>query len=134
MNRTLTLENGNIISLSNWLGRQPIPGMKSRERTRFLEALRPSLLEIDKFRVELVKEHAEVDENGEYVMTEDSYGRRNYDLSDENRKIVEEAFEKKLSEKFSLVITPDIEKSYAYIKNLVLNTGVEFSGKEASVS
>lgn len=131
MDKILTLENGSLISLSNWLGRQAIPGMKSRERTRFLAAIRENLLEVDKFRLELVKEHADVDEKGEFVMNEDPMGRKNFELSDENRKLVEDGFDKKLSETYSLAITPEIEKSYEFVKNLVVNTPTEFSGKEA---
>lgn len=129
--RVFAIEKGSLISLTNWLVRQPIPGMKSRERTRFVEAVRPEIAGFQKWRIDLVKEYAEVDEKGGYVLVEDDYGRQNYDMSEENRKKVEDVIATKLNEKFKLSIGPELEKSYAFVKNFILNTSVEFSGPEA---
>lgn len=130
-NKVFSIEKGSLITLTNWLSRQAIPGLRSRERTRFLNAIKPELLAIEDFRLSLVHEYAETDEKGEYIMVEDERGRLNYDLSDDNRKLIEEKFAQKLEEIYTLEVPADLEKSYHFVKGYVMNTAAEFVGKEA---
>lgn len=126
----IKLENSSLIALAGWLSRQPLKGQSSRIRTRFLELLQPQIDVVTAYRLSVVKEYAEVDDKGEYVMIEDG-GQPRYDLSPENMEKANKLYEAKLAESYELMVGEDFQKSYNFVSQLVLDTQYEFSGREA---
>lgn len=126
----IKLQNGPILALAGWLSTRPLQGQSSRKRTRFLEILEPVIEKVNEFRLSVVKDHAEVDKEGNYVMIEVE-GRTVYDLTPENQEKANAIYEDKLRESSELEVGEDRMNAYNFITKLVFETDYEFKGKEA---
>ena len=129
----IKLERSSLICLVIWLKLQPLQGMKSRSRTRFLYALQPFLEEFDSFRMKWVEKYAERDEKTkEIVIVEDgNTGKQEYEFTPENRKKFEDEIAVYVNEVVEVEFPDKLREDYVFVKNLVLNTNAEFSGKKA---
>ncbi|UOQ85699.1 DUF1617 family protein [Gracilibacillus salinarum] len=123
----VTIENGKLGQAVSLLFELSLKGKQSRHRTKFINKLSERLKEVDQQRVELAKEHAKKDEEGEPIMIED--GKR-YDIEDEN------AFQKDLKELYEeqLVIDGgDNEEMLKTLRNVLLNCEEVFRGTDAVI-
>src|SRR3990167_9577851 len=129
----IKLERGSVISLVSWLKQQPLAGLKSRSRTRFLQVIYSVIREFDSFRMKGVDKYANRDEKTkEVVIIEDAYNERmEYEFTPENRKAFEEEVATYLKEVVEIELEPKLREDYGFVKGLVLNTQVEFKGVQA---
>ncbi|MBX0320211.1 DUF1617 family protein [Shouchella clausii] len=105
----------------------PARGKRSRHLVRVIKVIDERLKLIDEQKMELIKEHSHLNEDGEpkVIKTEDG---EHFDIKDL------EAFKKDIDELMneSLVIDGgDYEETLLTVKDILLNTDREFQGKEA---
>lgn len=101
---------------------------KSRMRTRFIRLLSEKLQLFEEERLQLLKEHSYLDEQGNIRVIEKD-GDTLYDVKDLNKFNI--AVNQLLYEE--VVIEQNIEREVMLltVKDIVLNCGLEFVGKEA---
>jgi len=100
-------------------------GKQSRHRTKFVKLLNDRLKEVEEQRIELAKEHAKKDENGEPIIREDRV-----EIEDK------EGFAKELEELYAekLVLEGgDLQETLKVVKDVLLNCDKEFSRQEAVI-
>ncbi|ENH96730.1 hypothetical protein J416_09539 [Gracilibacillus halophilus YIM-C55.5] len=121
------IENKYLEQAIDLLFHLSLKGKKSRHRTKLIRKMSERLQEVDEQRVELAKEHAKKDEDGEPVKID---GGKRFDIEDQ------EAFNHDLKELYEeqLVLDGgDNQGMLKTIRDVLLNCDKEFSGQEAAV-
>lgn len=121
--------NGEIQNFINFLMEEEVSSKKSRMRTRFIKIAQERLKEIEDTRIELLKKHGNVDDNGELKTVEDSNGQMVYDLRDREAFNVE--YNEMMLEEFVVDETPERKDMLLALKDIVLDTERTFKGQEA---
>lgn len=121
--------NGEIQNFINFLMEEEVSSKKSRMRTRFIKLAQERLKEIEDTRIELLKKHGNVDDNGELKTVEDSNGQMVYDLKDREAFNVE--YNEMMLEEFVVDETPERKDMLLALKDIVLDTERTFKGQEA---
>lgn len=121
------IKNRSLEQVIDLLFNLSLKGKQSRQRTKFLKVLNKQIKEVDEGRVELAKEHAKKDENGEPIVKDGSY-----DLNDEGMK----AFRKDLNELYNESIIfegANNEDMLKTVRTVIEECDKSFSGQEATV-
>jgi hypothetical protein len=121
------IRNSEIRDFAMFLLDEKLSGKKSRMRTRFIKLLDERLKQIDEERLALLKEFAELDENGNVKTREDGTAI----MSDENMAKFQVEFAELMNEEFVIDETEERREMLLTIKDIVLNTEKEFSGQSA---
>lgn len=122
----INIKNEHVGETINFLFDLPLKGKQSRHRTRFINLLTEKHKQIVEEELQLIKEFAGVDENGEPKRNEHG----NFDVKDvkEFKKQQEEL----LSEEY-VVEGGDYHGMLKTVKEIVLNYDEEVSGKKAVI-
>lgn len=123
----MKIRNFEIKDFGAFLMGESLSGRKSRMRTRFVKLLDERLKQIEDERLSLLKEFAEVDENGEMKMDE----RGMAVMSDEQSAKFQAEYADLMNEEWVVDQTEERRDMLLTIKDCVLNTERTFSGQEA---
>lgn len=134
----LILKNKHLPALSDWLSSLALGGKESRERTKFIELLRPGISELFSLRQGLLFKYAEKDEAGKPKMKTEEVpqadgtikDKSTFDLTDENSKKFKEELTEFLNKDFVIEAEGNKSKLLA-VKDLVLNSSQTFRGELA---
>ncbi len=113
----------------NFLMELELPAKQSRMRTRFckLGIERLNLLEEEK--MEIIKKHANIDENGEIKQIEDAEGRLVWDVENIDEFNVD--YKELMIEEWVLELNEEKKDMLLTLKNSILNLDIVLKGKEA---
>jgi hypothetical protein len=100
-------------------------GKQSRHRTKFVKLLNDRLKEVEEQRIQLAKEHAKKDENGEPITND---GKFDIEDMDAFMKDLEELYDEKM-----VIEGGDAQGMLKTVKDVLLNCDKEFSGQEAMI-
>jgi hypothetical protein len=101
----------------------PLRGKQSRHRTKFVKLLNDRLKEVEEQRIQLAKEHAKKDENGEPIAND---GKFDIEDMDAFKKDLEELYDEKM-----VIEGGDAQGMLKTVKDVLFNCDKEFSGQEA---
>lgn len=121
----IAIENGKLGQAISLLFDLPLKGKQSRHRTKFIERLSSRLEEVEKDRIELAKEHANKDADGEAIKT-----NGNFDIADLD------AFGKDLQELYKeemIIEGGDVSGMLKTVKAVLEDCDKELSGQEAVI-
>lgn len=131
--------NSSDITIQSYFNDMMLHGQLSRSRSRFLELLRPRIIEIDDERLKLMEKYQVKDEKTglpilftvEGVETTDVKEGVKYKLLDK------ESFEKELSEyleeAFVIDVTPSSRDTIYAVRDIILKSNDIFGGRNAMV-
>ena len=113
----------------NFLMELELPAKQSRMRTRFckLGIERLSLLEEEK--MEIIKKHANIDENGEVKQVKDEQGRLVWYIKDKDGFNAD--YKELMIEEWVLELNEEKKDMLLTLKDIVLNLDIVLKGKEA---
>ena len=113
----------------NFLMELELPAKQSRMRTRFckLGIERLSLLEEEK--MEIIKKHANIDENGEVKQVKDEQGRLIWDIKVKDGFNAD--YKELMIEEWVLELNEEKKDMLLTLKDAVLNLDIILKGKEA---
>lgn len=100
---------------------------KSRMRTRFIRLLNEKLQLLEDERLQLIREHARLDENGDPVIIVKD-GKQVYDVKDIEK--FNQAYMRLLHEEVVIDQTLERKDMLETVKDIVLNCGLEFEGED----
>lgn len=123
----VAIQNAQIGQAIGLLFRLSLKGKKSRHRTRFVKLLNERLQQVGEEEKELLKQYAELDEDGEPKLAEDGKG---YDVIDKKGFIKEQ---QELYEEEMVLEGGDHHGMLKTVKEVLLESDEEFSGEEAMV-
>lgn len=121
----LRIKNSLLEGAMELLFNLELKGKRSRHRTKFIKRLNEQLTEVKEQRMELIKEHSNLDEDGNPIIIGNVY-----DIIDE------EAFNcdiKELSDEELIFTSPMDEEMLKTIKQILDECAVPFSGQQAIV-
>jgi|SRR5690625_4742055 len=121
----LEIKNAYLKDIIDLLFDLSLKGKESRHRSKLINLLNDRLKEVEEDRVELAKEHAEKDEEGEPIVKD-----KHYKIKDQ------ESFRYELNELFDEPFIIEGENNKLMLKTVLralLNTDKEFSGTEAVI-
>ena len=131
MNKNLKIKAGNLLTLLRWLKQLPLPVETTRIRTRFIEESSKALSFMEEIRTELIKRLANKDKNGQLIVSENESGNKEYDFTEENRKLLEDEYAKMLLKEVEIPQEGNKDK-LKVIQEILLTTSFEFSGAIAT--
>ena len=113
----------------NFLMELELPAKQSRMRTRFckLGIERLSLLEEEK--MEIIKKHGNIDENGEVKQVKDEQGRLVWYIKDKDGFNAD--YKELMIEEWVLELNEEKKDMLLTLKDIVLNLDIVLKGKEA---
>jgi hypothetical protein len=124
----MKIKNSDVEELAQFLLNMKLKGKENRMRNKFIRHLQGHLKEMQDSHKELLTEYCEMDENGAFkTVVKD--GKSFYDI--ENVTDFQREFEKLMEEFFYLPSDEGNREMIVTLKDLVLNSEEEFSGKEA---
>jgi hypothetical protein len=108
----------------------PLKRKQSRHRTKFVKLLNEQLKDVMEQKKEIIKEHANSDENGEPKTFENENGQQEYDFKDKKafQEDMEELYEEKL-----IIEGSGHKEVLETVKGVLLETDEEFKGQQAMV-
>lgn len=121
----LEIKNAYLKDIIDLLFDLSLKGKESRHRSKLINLLNDRLKEVEEDRVELAKEHAEKDEEGEPVVEDKRYKIKDLD-----------SFKDELNELFDEPFIIEGENNKLMLKTVsraLSNTDKEFSGAEAVI-
>ena len=125
----MSMFNIEIEPFINFLMELELPAKQSRMRTRFckLGIERLSLLEEEK--MEIIKKHANIDENGEVKQVKDEQGRLIWDIKVKDGFNAD--YKELMIEEWVLELNEEKKDMLLTLKDVVLNLDIILKGKEA---
>lgn len=122
----ITIKNDHIQQVANLLFDMKLKAKKSRQRTKLVKLLSNRAHEIADQEKELLKEHCELDEEGEPVKTEDGKGFKPNDI-DAFIKDQKELYDEEL-----VIEGGDNREMLRTVKKILEDCDDEFSGQKAA--
>jgi hypothetical protein len=126
----MNIRNDELFSLGNFLADLTLKGASSRFRTRFIKKLQKQMDLVEEEKIEIIRTHGELDENG-HVKTTLENGNEIYVIHDR------EACEKEIMELFQedFIIEESLENRQMLlsVRDALLNCDKEFTGHEAFI-
>jgi len=121
----VAIENGKLGQAISLLFDLPLKGKQSRHRTKFVRLLADRQEEVEKGRIELAKEHAKKDEDGEPIATDGAY-----DIEDRDgfAKDLQELYDEEM-----IIEGGDVSGMLKTVKAVLENCDKELSRQEAVI-
>lgn len=113
----------------NFLMELELPARQSRMRTRFCKLGMERLNLIAEERMDIIKRHADLDENGEVKQVEDEQGRLIWDVKDKDGFNAD--YKELMIEEWVLEQNEERKDMLLTLKDSVLNLDIVLKGKEA---
>lgn len=135
--KVLKLKNYHIVTgdgqspLMSWLVGQALPGKMSRARNKFIKMLQPEAKTILEELKNIKEKYAKKDKDDKPILIEEelAVGKvKRYDLTDEAKNKIEEEANEYLQEDYIIEVTPKNEDMIQSVKDIILNTKLEFQG------
>ncbi|MCU9614071.1 DUF1617 family protein [Caldibacillus lycopersici] len=117
------LENRKLEQAANLLFHLALKGKQSRHRTKFIKLLQARIEEVEEQRIQLAKEHSNLDEEGNPIVKNNKFDIKDLDAFS---KDLEELYDEKM-----VIEGGDYTSMLKTLKEVLLTCEVEFSGKEA---
>jgi len=127
---TIRMHNVEIESFANFLLELNLKGKDSRMRTRFIRLLQERMELIRGEHSELLKQHSNLDENGNPNIVERD-GQKVYDVKDVTE--FNKDYNDLMLEQFVIEETESNKEMIKIVREAVVNCDKEFSGQEALV-
>jgi hypothetical protein len=124
----MKIKNSDVQPLGGLLVDIRLKGMQSRMRTRFVKLLQQHLDILNEEQQEIVKNYAELDENGN-PKTRQENGKEFYVIAEKEQ--CEKEINELLNEEFIIEENEANKKMLLVVKDLILNCDKEFQGAEA---
>lgn len=121
------IENNMLGQVINLLFDLPLKGKQSRHRTKFIKMLNARLVEYQKDFKELLKEHCNLDEEGNPKTKNDG---QHWDVKDKDAFVVDK---KELDEEVFIIEGANNQEMLKTVKEVLFNCDKEFSGQEAMI-
>lgn len=125
----MIIKNYEIAEFGEFLLELKLKGRQSRMRTRLVRLLQERLDLINEERNDLLMDYATKDEDGNIVKETDDDGEEYISL--ENGTEYNSEIQKLMLEEFILEETGEVKVIIDEVREIVLNTDMEFSGEEA---
>lgn len=113
----------------NFLMELELPAKQSRMRTRFCKLGIERLRLLEEEKMEIIKKHANIDENGEVKQVEDEQGRLIWDIKDKDAFNAD--YKELMIEEWVLELNEERKDMLLTLKDSVLNLNIILKGKEA---
>ena len=113
----------------NFLMELELPARQSRMRTRFCKLGMERLNLIAEEKMDIIKRHADLDENGEVKQVEDEQGRLVWDVKDKDGFNAD--YKELMIEEWALELNEEKKDMLLTLKDSVLNLDIILKGKEA---
>lgn len=127
----MKLKNREIAGFVNFLLMLDLAGKQSRMRTRLAKLLDERSRLVDEERLEILKELAEKDENGQPKQETDEAGNTIYVLSDEAKEKFNAEYAELMDEDCVIEETEERRDMLLTVKEAVLNCDMKFKGQDA---
>lgn len=127
----MKIMNFELQEFTKFLVELKLGGKDSRMRTRFCKLLAERIKQIEDEREQLIKQFAEVAEDGSILVEDAGDGRQVYKLRD--RDGFNREFEILMREEFVIEENEERKEMLHAIKEIVLNVDMEFEGESAFV-
>jgi hypothetical protein len=124
----MKIKNSDVEELAFFLLNMKLKGKENRMRNKFIRHLQKHLNEMQESHKELLSEFCELEADGNFKTVEKD-GKKFYDVN--NVAGFQSEFEKLMEEFFYLPSDEGNKQMILTVKDLILNTEEEFSGKEA---
>lgn len=121
----MKMKNFELRTVIGLLSTLELSGKKSRDRSKFIKLLEERAVEVDKERIEMLKDFANKDENDEPVIVDGKF-----DLTDEALDEFNKQLEELLNEE-CVIDTTEKKPLVKSVKEIVLNCEIKFSGQDA---
>lgn len=129
MSTTFRIEKAYLVGLANWLNEQQLDGRISRFRTRFVKDLSEAMQELDNERLDLAKNAADKDEDGN-PLTEGEGAAEHFVVPVDNQPALNDAVAELMKEEFVVDVTEANKEKMQIVRDIVLNTDYKFGPKE----
>ena len=113
----------------NFLMELELPAKQSRMRTRFCKLGIERLRLLEEEKMEIIKKHANIDENGEVKQVKDEQGRLVWDVKDKDGFNAD--YKELMMEEWVLDLNEEKKDMLLTLKDVVLNLDIILKGKEA---
>ena len=113
----------------NFLMELELPAKQSRMRTRFCKLGIERLRLLEEEKMEIIKKHANIDENGEVKQVKDEQGRLIWDIKDKDGFNAD--YKELMIEEWVLELNEEKKDMLLTLKDIVLNLDIVLKGKEA---
>jgi PHD/YefM family antitoxin component YafN of YafNO toxin-antitoxin module len=124
------IENEKLVPAINLLGKLSLKGKKSRHRTKMIKDLMEGVKEFEDQRQLIIKEHCNLNEEGEPVTITKEGGAEHYDVK--NLKAFEKDQKELLEETYTLE-GGNVTGYLKTMKDVLLECELEWSGQEADI-
>lgn len=124
----MKIKNSEVEELAQFLLRMKLKGKENRMRNKFIRHLQSHLKEMQESHKELLREYCDMDKDGNFK-TVTREGKSFYEIEDVSGFQAE--YEKLMEEFFYLPSDEGNKQMILSVKELILNSEEEFSGKEA---
>lgn len=128
----MNLKNAEIERFSDFILDFELKGKDNRLRTRFVKLLMKRQEMIQQEHFELLKEYAELDENGELQKEKSSFSDQ-YIYKMRDKEEFQRQYFLLMNEEFFIEETKDREEMMKLIKEIILNCDKTFKGEEALI-
>jgi len=113
----------------NFLMELELPAKQSRMRTRFCKLGIERLKLLEEEKMEIIKKHGNIDENGEVKQVKDEQGRLVWDIKDKDGFNAD--YKELMMEEWVLDLNEEKKDMLLTLKDSVLNLDIILKGKEA---
>ena len=127
---TFTIENDKLEPTINLLGKLSLKGKQSRHRTKMIKDLVEGVKVYEDQRKEILKEHCNLNEDGEPIIITKGNGEKHYDVKDvdafskDDRELLEETY---------TLEGGNVSGYLKTMKDVLLECELEWSGHEADI-
>lgn len=131
----LIIKNGNLQFLSKILDK-PCHGKEARAKNRFLKLIVPRLQEIEKERLELVRQYAEKDKKGEAVVEEyeeEGKQEKRFKILQGNLLKFQNEYNEYLFEDFVIDVLPSNKVDIGIVKEMLDADTTEWNTLEGAI-
>lgn len=127
----LVLSNYEVSSLAEFIHALVLNGKESRWRTKFYNVLAKHHNEVKGFEFELIKEYANLDDNGEVIFLDKELGI--IDMNEENRFKYREQLSVLLNEELIIPCDEENKKMLTIVGNVLLDGDFEVNPNSAGL-
>lgn len=124
---TLKLKNYTLETLAKVVD-YPMAFQRGRVKNRFMKIVIEKLQAVEKNRIEIIKELAEKDKDGEPIIEENAYK-----LSDENKVKWQKEYQKLMSEDCIIDLVPSLKVDIGEIKSIINNSSVVLDSMQTAI-
>lgn len=124
---TLVIKMFLVDPLATWLLDQALPGKMSRMRHRFIDIIKPVIIEMGKQRKEYVEKYAEKDKDGKVKkIFKDGKETDGLKIKPKNEEKMNKEWKEYMEEDFLIDITKSNDDCIQEVKGILLNTTYKF--------